>query len=179
MGFGFFGVAAAIALSAVGSGAGAGVAAMSAIGSWKKCYTQGKKAPFMLVAYTGFPLSQTIYGLILMNSLLSSLAKAGPNNPAAQWTVLGLGIFGGIGMGVSAYFQGRAAAGACDALAETGKGTANYILVLGIIETVALFVMAFLLTVQVPMPAEAAAPVAEAVQTAAQAVSEAAGALAP
>ncbi len=163
MGFGFFGIAAAIAIAACGSAAGAGIAAMSAIGSWKKCYALGKKAPFMLVAYTGFPLSQTIYGLILMNSLMAKLMEAGANNIAAQWTVLGLGIFGGLGMGASALFQGKAAAGACDALAETGKGTANYILVLGIIETVALFVMAFLLTVQVPAAMEVIAPIAEAV----------------
>lgn len=41
--------------------------------------------------------------------------------------------------------QGKAAAGACDSLAETGKGATNYIIALGIIETVALFVMAFLM----------------------------------
>jgi len=41
--------------------------------------------------------------------------------------------------------QGRAAAGACDALAETGKGAGNYIIALGIIETVALLVMVFLM----------------------------------
>lgn len=143
--FGFFGVAAALALAAVGSAIGTGTAGMSAIGSWKKCFAAGKKAPFMLVAFSGFPLSQTIYGLILMNSLLSALT--GATEPISQWAILGLGIFGGLGMGASAMFQGKAAAGACDALAETGKGTLNYILVLGIIETVALFVMAFLMTV--------------------------------
>jgi len=39
--------------------------------------------------------------------------------------------------------QGKAAAVACDAMGETGKGFGNYIVVLGIVETVALFVMAF------------------------------------
>lgn len=147
--FGFLGVAAALALSAVGSAIGAGIAGMSAMGSWKKCYAAGKKAPFMLVAYTGFPLSQTIYGLILMNRLISFV-----NNPATNpWALLAIGLFGGLGIGMSAMFQGKAAAGACDALAETGKGTANYIMVLGIIETVALFVMAFLLTVNPTIPA--------------------------
>jgi len=33
---------------------------------------------------------------------------------------------------------------ASDALAETGQGTANYFMALGIIETVALFTLAFL-----------------------------------
>lgn len=48
-------------------------------------------------------------------------------------------------MGFSAWFQGRAGAVASDALGETGKGFGNYILVLGLIETVALFVMVFML----------------------------------
>ncbi len=48
-------------------------------------------------------------------------------------------------MGLSAFMQGKAAARAADALAETGKGTANYFMVIGIVETVALFVMVFML----------------------------------
>ena len=59
--------------------------------------------------------------------------------------MLGAGIFGGTAMGASAYAQGKAAASASDALAETGKGFGNYIMVLGLIETVALFVMVFLM----------------------------------
>ena len=42
--------------------------------------------------------------------------------------------------------QGKAGASAADALAETGKGFGNYIMVLGVIETVALFVMVFVMT---------------------------------
>ena len=49
----------------------------------------------------------------------------------------------GFYMGLSAWMQGKAAARASDALAETGKGFGNYIMVLGVIETVALFVMVF------------------------------------
>jgi V/A-type H+-transporting ATPase subunit K len=48
-------------------------------------------------------------------------------------------------MGMSAWYQGKAGAVACDAFAETGKGFGNYLLVLGLVETVALFVMVFLL----------------------------------
>jgi len=46
---------------------------------------------------------------------------------------------------MSAFYQGKVAARAADSLAETGKGTANYFMVIGIVETVALFVMVFLL----------------------------------
>ncbi|MFH1046548.1 MAG: V-type ATP synthase subunit K, partial [Candidatus Omnitrophota bacterium] len=39
--------------------------------------------------------------------------------------------------------QGLAGATCADAMGETGKGFGNYIVVIGIIETVALFVLAF------------------------------------
>jgi V/A-type H+-transporting ATPase subunit K len=58
--------------------------------------------------------------------------------------MLGIGVFGGLAIGASALFQGRIGAGAADALAETGKGFGNYLMALGIIETVALFVMVFI-----------------------------------
>jgi V/A-type H+-transporting ATPase subunit K len=57
-----------------------------------------------------------------------------------------LGFAAGLAMGASAYMQGKAGAKAADALAETGKGFGNYIMVLGVIETVALFVMVFTMT---------------------------------
>ena len=52
-------------------------------------------------------------------------------------------IFLLIAIALSAAFQGRAAAGACDAYAESGKGFVNYLLALGVIETIAIFVMVF------------------------------------
>jgi V/A-type H+-transporting ATPase subunit K len=48
-------------------------------------------------------------------------------------------------MGISAWYQGKAGASASDAFAETGKGFGNYIMVIGLIETVALFIMVFML----------------------------------
>jgi len=137
MSFGLFGIGAAIALAAFGSALGAGAAGMSAIGAWKKCYAQNRPAPFTLITFVGAPLTQTIYGYILMNTLLVSTSP--------DWLILGAGIFGGAAMGASAYMQGKAGAAASDALAETGKGFGNYIMVLGLVETVALFVMVFLM----------------------------------
>lgn len=131
------GVAAAISFAAVGSALGTGAAGMAAVGAWKKCFAQSKAAPFMLVVFVGAPLSQTIYGMILMNKIAEAAAGG-----QYFW---GFGILGGIAMGASAWMQGKAGAGASDALAETGKGFVNYLMALGIIETVALFVMVFLL----------------------------------
>lgn len=139
MNLGLLGFSASLFFASMGSAFGAGVAAMAAIGAWKKCFTQNKPAPFLLVAFVGAPLTQTIYGMILMNAL-----KAVPDPTIAHF---GIGVFGGIAIGYSAYSQGKAGAAAADALAETGKGFANYLLVLGLLETIALFVMVFLLGV--------------------------------
>lgn len=56
------------------------------------------------------------------------------------------GAIAGLAMAASATMQGKAGAKAADALAETGKGFGNYIIVVGIVETVALFVMVFCMT---------------------------------
>ena len=130
----------AVAFAGIGSALGAGTAGTSAVGAWKKCYAQKKQAPFQLAVFSGAPLSQTIYGLILM-ILINNKIQAGA---VAYWPAfIMIGIFGGAAMGTSAWLQGVAAAGSCDAFAETDKGFTNDLMILGIIETVALFVMVF------------------------------------
>ncbi|MBM4055161.1 MAG: V-type ATP synthase subunit K [Planctomycetes bacterium] len=139
MSIGKLGAVAALVMSAMGSCLGTGAAASAAIGGWKKCYAQNKSAPFMLVAFVGAPLSQTIYGMILMGNIMKA-AVSGVSFPA----LLGAGFMGGFALGLSAWMQGRAGAGASDALAETGQGFGNYLMALGVIETVALFVLVFI-----------------------------------
>jgi V/A-type H+-transporting ATPase subunit K len=124
-----------LGLAALGSGAGAGIAGMSAIGAWKKNFSQNKSASFLLVALTAAPLTQTIYGFIVMNRMVS-LTLSGHY----LW---GVGLLSGGAIGFSAYWQGKCAAVACDAMGETGKGFGNYLVVLGMTETVALLVMVF------------------------------------
>lgn len=145
------GAAAALGLSAAGSALGTGTAGMAAIGAWKKRYAQNKAAPFILITFIGAPLSQTIYGMILMNAIVGrcneALAAAAGNGAAAMinWpAMLVAGFIGGLAMGASAYFQGKAGAAASDALGETGQGFGNYLMTLGVVETVALFVMVFI-----------------------------------
>ena len=130
-----------LGLAALGSALGTGAAGMAAIGAWKKAFTQNKAAPFLLVAFVGAPLSQTIYGFILKNQI-----KAANLPPESYPYQMILGAIAGLAIGLSAWMQGKAGARASDALAETGKGFGNYIMVLGVIETVALFVMVFTMT---------------------------------
>ncbi len=132
------GLVAAFFLSALGSACGVGCAALSAVGGWKKCYASGKPAAFMMVGFAGAPLTQTIYGFLLMNFINSAIGNGIPD--VIAFTV---GVLGGAIIGLSAWLQGRCSASACDALAETGKGTSNYLIVIGIIETVALFTLVF------------------------------------
>ena len=133
---GQIGIGACLGIAAIGSATGAGIAGRAAISAWKRRLMQNKPLPFVLVAFAGAPLTQTIYGFILMQTLFNT-----QNLNVSQ--VLGLGLFSGIGMGVSAMAQGAAAGAACDAYTETGQGFGNYMLILGLCETVALFAMVF------------------------------------
>ena len=136
MDFGWFGAACALGISAIGSAIGLAVAGQATIGAWKRCYMSNKPAPFILVAFAGAPLTQVIYGFLLMQTM----ADAKNTNPAF---LLGLGLVCGAAIASSAIAQGKAAAAGSDALAETGKGFVQYITILGLCETVALFVMVF------------------------------------
>jgi V/A-type H+-transporting ATPase subunit K len=135
MNLGMIGVACVLGLSAIGSGIGAGIAGQAAIGAWKRNYVQNKPASFLLVVFAGAPLTQTIYGFILMGRMMQSTKD--------PLLLLALGAIGGAAMAMSAIAQGKASASSCDAFGETGKGFGQYITVVGLCETVALFVMAF------------------------------------
>ncbi len=126
-----------LAFSAVGSGWGAGIAGMAAIGAWKKNFAQNKTASFMLVVFVAAPLTQTVYGMIIMRQIMAIANKG-----QYLWSIGGLA---GLAIGLSAFWQGKCAACACDAMGETDKGFGNYLVVLGMTETVALLVMAFTL----------------------------------
>ena len=91
----------------------------------------------MLLAFAGAPLTQTFYGFILMGQMITA-ASAHPDNGALY---LGYGLASGLAISFSAIVQGKVGAAAADAQAETGKGFAQYIAVVGIAETVALFAM--------------------------------------
>ncbi len=132
---GILGAAMAMGIAAIGSCLGIGNAGQAAIGAWKKCYMGNKAAPFILTVFAGAPLTQTIYGFLLMQTMMGSSA-----NPMF---LFGIGIMAGLAMAVSAFIQGKAGAAGADALAETGKGFAQYITVVGLCETVALFALVF------------------------------------
>ena len=135
MNFGMLGAAIVMGIAAIGSAIGIGTAGQGAIGAWPRCYLNNKPAPFVLTVFAGAPLTQTIYGFLTMQSMISS-----SKDPSF---LLGLGIASGLAMAFSAMAQGKAGAAGSDALGETGKGFSQYIMVVGLCETVALFAMVF------------------------------------
>ena len=183
-GLGKAGAMAAIAWAAIGSALGTSIAGMASIGAWKKCFAQNKTAPFLLLVFIGAPLTQTIYGMILLTTIktacelstylpadiLTAAQQAAEAANSSNWVsfvpadnalasaqqalhnvvttwpaMIVAGLFGGMAMGTSAWVQGKAGAAGADALADTGKGFGNYLMTIGIVETVALFVMVFMM----------------------------------
>lgn len=144
------GAVACLALSGLGSAIGTGLAAAGAVGAWKKCYAQNRPAPFVLLTYVGAPITQTLYGMILMFVMIA-IKKLEDGSVLPMVTegggigMLILGIFAGLGIGMSAIFQGRAGGCAADAQGETNQGFTNNLAALGIVETTAIFVMVFTL----------------------------------
>jgi V/A-type H+-transporting ATPase subunit K len=125
-------------ISAVGSGIGIGIAGQAVIGAWKKCYIANRAAPMTLLAFGGAPLTQTFYGYILGFLFMKPAAIASPENGLLY---LGIGAASGLAIAFSAIAQGKAGAAGADAAGETGKGFVNYMMIVGICETVAIFAM--------------------------------------
>lgn len=156
------GAVACLGLAGAGSAFGTGFAAAAAVGAWKKCYAANKPAPFLLLSFVGAPITQTLYGMILMFIMLGKINADGVVAAGSGVPCLIAGIFSGLAIGLSALFQGRAGAAACDAQAETNQGFTNYLAALGIVETVAIFAMVFALialgsVAEIPVVAPAAA----------------------
>ncbi len=133
----------------MGSALGIGAAARAAAGAWAKEAKAGKPLNFAYIILTGMPLSQTIYGFILMLVGLSPLVTGdNPLTSVHPGTLLGIGIAGGIAELTSAWIQGLIGAAGCRSISEgQGKGLVFIIITMGIVETVGLFGFVFLLLV--------------------------------
>jgi V/A-type H+-transporting ATPase subunit K len=135
---GLLGAGAVMGLAAVGSGIGVATAGQAVIGAWKKCYLANKPVPMTLLAFGGAPMTQTFYGFILGLLFVKPAALANPQFGSLYLTI---GIASGLAICVSAIAQGLTGAAGADATAETGRGFANYMIVVGMCETIAIFAM--------------------------------------
>jgi V/A-type H+-transporting ATPase subunit K len=139
---GQFGVVLVFGMGALGSSLGIWMAGKAAAGAWAKDAKAGKPMRFSYIIFVGAPLSQTFYGMIVMNQMAGAMAKAGAN----AGLMLSIGLAAGLGEMFSAWGQGAIGASACRCLSEgEGKGLAFLLIAIGIIETVGIFSMVFML----------------------------------
>jgi len=147
MNVGMIGAGLVFGLAALGSGIGIGIVGPATVGAWKKCYLGSKPAPMTLLAFTGNPLTQVFYGFLLMNPVRDAAMRvvnaSSGTDPQLLWLVMFYGLAAGLILLATAVVQGKIAACACEAIAEKNAGFAQYMIVMGIAETVALFAMVF------------------------------------
>ena len=144
---GQLGLTLALGLGALGSALGIGAAGRAAAGAWAKEAKAGRPLSFAYIILVGMPLTQTIYGFILMLALRGKVYDPGIV-AANAGALLTIGIAGGLAELFSAWMQGAIGAAGCRALSESeGKGLVFIIIAMGIAETVGLFGFAFLLLV--------------------------------
>ena len=138
-----------LAGATLGSALGIGAAGRAAAGAWAKEARAGKSLNFSYIILIGMPLSQTIYGFILMLVGLAPLIIGDqPMTTTHAGTLFGIGLAGGVAELSSAWMQGLIGAAACRAISEgEGKGLVFMIIAMGIVETVGLFGFVFLLLV--------------------------------
>ena len=132
-------------MAATGSSLGIWVAGQAAAGAWAREAKAGLGLRFNYIIFIGAPISQTFYSMIVMNRMANILDN--PTLLAANGgLLLGIGIATGLGEWFSAWGQGVIGAAACRALSEgEGKGLAFLLIAIGIIETVGIFTMVFML----------------------------------
>ncbi|GHU48520.1 ATP synthase subunit K [Spirochaetia bacterium] len=138
MNLGLLGAGLVLGIAAIGSAIGIVIAGQAVIGAWKKCYIGNKAAPMTLLAFGGAPLTQTFYGYILGLLFVKPAAIANPDNGVFYLVIC---LASGLAIAFSAISQGIAGAAGADATGETGKGFVNYMMIVGICETVAIFAM--------------------------------------
>ena len=150
---GQLGFALPLGLGAIGSALGIGAAGRAAAGAWAKEAREGKAMNFKYIILTGMPLSQTIYGFVLMVALLmgkqtgSDLSRIyDPAFLAANAGALfSIGLACGLGELFSAWMQGVIGAAGIRAMSEAdGKPFTFTIIAMGIAETVGLFAFVFM-----------------------------------
>ena len=138
---GTLGAALAVGMAAIGSCIGAGAAGMAAAGAWAKDAKAGKPLRFIYVICVAAPITQTIYGFLVMNQMADKLGQAA----TAGGLLFIIGVATGLGEMLSAWAQGLIGAAGCRMLSDSdGKGFAFILIALGIAETVGIFTMVFM-----------------------------------
>lgn len=137
MNFDMVGPAFALALSAIGSSIGCGIAGMAS----HAVMSRVEEGHGKFIGMSAAPSSQTIYGFILM-LLMSRAIQAGTLPPLSA---LGIGFASGMAIMISAIFQGMACATGIQASAKQPAIFGKCFAAIGILESFALFTFVFTL----------------------------------
>jgi V/A-type H+-transporting ATPase subunit K len=128
-----------LGLGALGSCMGILAAATAATAAWANEGKAGKKLSFQYIIMIAAPISQTLYSMILMNSMLTKALT-----PANTFLFVGVVLGCGLAECLSAYYQGKIGVAGIRCLHENGgQGFGLIIIALGVIETVGIFGMVF------------------------------------
>lgn len=134
-----------LGMAALGSSLGIGLAGQAAAGAWAKEARAGRNLSFTYIILVGMPISQTLYAMIVMNNMRGVFANVDVS-VADAGLLFGVGLATGLAEMLSAWMQGMIGAAGIRALSEgEGKGLAFIIIAMGIVETVGIFGMVFVL----------------------------------
>jgi V/A-type H+-transporting ATPase subunit K len=126
-----------LGLGCIGSAIGCGIAGMASHG----VMTRVEEGHGKFIGLSAVPSSQSIYGFVLM-ILMKDAIKAGTLLPL---DAIGIGLFVGVAILMSAVYQGRCAATAIQASAKNPAIFGKAFAAIGIVESFALFAFVFAL----------------------------------
>lgn len=142
---GQLGFALPLGLGAVGSALGIGAAGRAAAGAWAKEAKENQPLNFQYIVLLGMPLSQTIYGFVLMLALLMGKVYDAEYMSMFAGSIFSIGLACGLGELFSAWMQGVIGAAGVRSMSEgDGKPFTFVIIAMGIAETVGLFAAFFM-----------------------------------
>jgi len=130
---GYAGCACAVGIPAIGSSVGCGIAGMASHGVMAKVEEGHGK----FIGMSAAPSSQTIYGIVLMFVLLGKIPTG------AGLAIFAIGLFCGLGIMISAIYQGKVAATGILASSKKPEIFGRCFAAVGIVESFALFAMVF------------------------------------
>lgn len=124
----------ALSLSMIGSAVGCGWASQAACSAM----SQTEEDHVKFLGFSAMPASQAIYGIVLANQLFTSISRG--MDPIQG---LSVGLFVGLAIMLSAFFQGRVAAAGIQAALRSPEVFFKAGILLGIVETFAIFPLVF------------------------------------
>jgi len=137
MDFSMFGPGIVLGLGCLGSAIGCGIAGMASHG----VMTHVDEGHGKYVGLSVVPSSQSIYSIILM-IFMSKAVKTGAISPMSA---VGVALFAGLAIMISAIYQGRVAATAMQSSAKQPGIFGKCLAAIGIVESFALFAFVFAL----------------------------------